>query len=140
MKRIFALSAALALLCCLLGGCAADLAVNDGEESLPRVTSNVTSSPEPEDSREDDNGALLPGLGENGMNGNGGNGNNTGSGNSGNGGTTGNGNGSTGSTGSGAAGGNRSGGSIGGSHNGGDSGGGPNTVIGRNADGTNNRS
>ena len=137
MKRIFALSAALALLCCLLGGCAADLAVNDGEESLPRVTSNVTSSPEPEDSREDDNGARLPGLGENGMNGNGGNGNNTGSGN---GSTTGNGNGSTGSTGSGAAGGNRSGGSIGGSHNGGDSGGGPNTVIGRNADGTNNRS
>ena len=129
----------MALLCCLLGGCAADLAVNDGEESLPRVTSNVTSSPGPEDSREDDNGALLPGLGENGMNGNGGNGGNTGNGN-GNGGTTGNGNSSTGSTGSGAAGGNRSGGSIGGSHNGGDSGGGPNTVIGRNADGTNNRS
>lgn len=66
MKRIFALTAALTLLCCLLSGCADDLAVNDREESLPRVTSNVTSSPDPEHARDGDSGMPLPGTGKHG--------------------------------------------------------------------------
>lgn len=138
MKRIFALSAALALLCCLFGGCAGDLAANDSGESLPRVTSNVTASPEPDGNGEDNRGSMIPGMGPGGASGN--------AGNSGNGSSSGNhsnGNSSSGpdsGTGSGA-GGSRSGGAGGGTTGGSSRNGGQlNPVIGRNADGTNNTS
>ena len=139
MKRIFALSAALALLCCLFGGCAGDLAANDRGESLPRVTSNVTASPEPDNNGEDNRGSMIPGMGPGGASGNAGNsGNGSSSGNHSNGNSSsgpdsGAGTGSrSGGNGGGMTG--RSGGAAGGSSRNGDQ---PGPVIGRNADGTN---